>query len=89
MILKIHYDSEVHLLSNAENFEDLKRFVQTKFRDRLDNYGLTYQDADGDEITISSQNDLNILHQSIKASFVKVNVTRVVSGGEESEKKRQ
>lgn len=56
MIFKIVYNNEIHLLKKENpTLKDVKLHVKKTFPTAPQAHILTYKDADGDEITISSQ----------------------------------
>lgn len=62
MKFKLQFGKEIHLLK-LENptLKELKKHINKVFVNLEPDYNLYFKDEDGDEITISSNNDLNVI----------------------------
>ena len=63
MLFKVTYDKEIHILKsvNAKTLQELKASVPKVFKQHPQNFYMTYLDEDGDEITLATQADYDIL----------------------------
>lgn len=62
MIFKIAYQSEIHLLKKDKpTIADIHNHIKSTFINCPANFTLFYKDIEGDEITITSQEDLSVI----------------------------
>ncbi|CAD8117120.1 unnamed protein product [Paramecium sonneborni] len=75
MIIKLVYNKEIHLFK-LENpvLEQIKNHIIKLHPQINQNYNLFYKDDDGDSISISSDEDLKVLMESVKNQTVKITI---------------
>ncbi|CAD8097027.1 unnamed protein product [Paramecium primaurelia] len=75
MIIKLVYNKEIHLfkLENPVILE-IKNHIQKLHPQINQNYSLFYRDDEGDLISISSDEDLKVLMESVKNQTVKITI---------------
>ncbi|CAK83759.1 unnamed protein product (macronuclear) [Paramecium tetraurelia] len=75
MIIKLVYNKEIHLFK-LENpaIVEIKNHIQKLHPQLNQNYSLFYKDDDGDLISISSDEDLKVLMESVKNQTVKITI---------------
>ncbi|CAD8131254.1 unnamed protein product [Paramecium sonneborni] len=72
---KTSYNKEIHLFK-IENpvLEQIKNHIQKLHPQIKQNYSSIYKDDDGDLISISSDEDLKVLMESVKNQTVKITI---------------
>ncbi|CAD8113241.1 unnamed protein product [Paramecium sonneborni] len=75
MIIKVVYKKEIHLLK-LENpvLEQIKKDIQKLYPQINKSYCLFYKDEEGDQISISSDEDLKVLIESVKNQTIKITI---------------
>jgi hypothetical protein len=74
MIFKVAHGKEIHMLSKQVSFSELHAFVLASFRKVPTHFALSYLDNEGDAITISSQEDLDVVYQ-MKVPSLKITIS--------------
>lgn len=72
LYLKISFGKEIHLLTKEANFVELLKFIRESFKNLPNNFEITYRDADGDNISISNDEDVRTLYATSTEKFVKI-----------------
>jgi hypothetical protein len=72
LYLKISFGKEIHLLTKEANYADLIKFIRESFKNLPRNFEITYRDADGDNISISNDEDVKTLYATSTEKFVKI-----------------
>lgn len=85
LYLKINHGKEIHLVTKQITFGELMTFIRENFKNLPKNFEIGYQDSDGDNISISNEEDLQTLYGTSKEKFAKIAVTEVKE--EEDEEK--
>jgi hypothetical protein len=83
MICKLVYKKQIHLFSQLSTYKGLISFILASFSQLPKHFELTYKDEEGDEITLSSQDDLEVfalVHSEVRR-FPKIQISEVVVGG--------
>jgi hypothetical protein len=60
MICKLVYRKQIHLCNNLTDYRGLLLFIGGAFGGLPKHFELTYADEEGDEITLSNQEDLEV-----------------------------
>ncbi len=77
LYLKINFGKEIHLLTKEANFADLIRFIRENFKNLPAEFEIIYKDSDGDNISISSDEDVQTLYATTHDKFVKITILPV------------
>lgn len=68
MSLKIKFNNQIHMYNGSSKHADLLRFIETSFNKLPASYMLYYQDTDGDNITISCDEDIQALKETCEGT---------------------
>lgn len=88
MIFKISFGKEIHILNRQVNYIELISFIKQTFKKLPANFTLSYIDAEGDNITLTNNSDMEILYlskgstQSLKITITEVKEEKENSDGE-------
>ena len=78
MIFKIAYGKEIHLLNSITTYQALQHGIQASFKKLPPCFTISYTDAEGDDISISNQEDLTVFENTVKTDKpVKITIQEV------------
>lgn len=80
LYLKITHGKEIHLLTKEANYNELLKFIKDSFKNLPKGFEITYKDSDGDNISISNDEDMKTLYATSKEKFVKISIAEVEEG---------
>lgn len=72
MPFKVKHNKEIHIFKGPEDFQSLTSFVENSFKSVPEDYILYYIDCDGDQITLSCDEDLKALKETCDSKNIKV-----------------
>jgi len=67
MIFKIVFGKEIHLLNSIASYSELVEGIKVSFRKLPSPFAISYADAEGDQISISNQEDFKVFESSNKS----------------------
>ena len=86
MIFKIIQGKEIHVLNRQVNYDELLAFVRSAFKKLPQNFMLSYVDAEGDSIALTSQSDIDILYLShSKSTGLKITIEEIIKADSSSD----
>lgn len=86
MIAKLAYKNEIRLCSGIQSFSSLLQQIRTLFPSAPTSPKLHYVDAEGDKITISSNQDIECLRVYANGKVIKIEIAQGESKAAVSQK---
>jgi hypothetical protein len=77
LYLKITFNKEIHLLTKETTYVELMKFIRESFKNLPSNFEINYLDGDGDNISISNDEDVHTLYATCTDKFVKITIVSV------------